>query len=233
MAILSEAYSNDPFPARITSTYAFVQEVLTLAAAERSTIRRLVAASAQLRPDSVAVRSILAPPTEQPVIAEITTPEGDGDGPFARRKRTGEFRHRMPVYDRFVASRARSATGGRTGSRLTARRRGAAGSPGRQVEQPRRNGRGRRERFRIDRSIALPASRTPTVTVEGAARPSHDAAGGYLVRTDQPGAGELPAGAGVRGWRRHLELRRPTASRCAHLRSSRVRVPVRATVEQH
>ena len=43
MAILSEAYSNDPFPARITSTYAFVQEVLTLAAAERSGIKRLVA----------------------------------------------------------------------------------------------------------------------------------------------------------------------------------------------
>ena len=49
---------------------------------------------------------MLAPPTEQPVIAEITNAAGEGDGRYARRNRTGEFRTiRMPVYDRFAASR--------------------------------------------------------------------------------------------------------------------------------
>jgi murein tripeptide amidase MpaA len=103
--ILSEGYSNDPFPVRIRSTYLFLREILSLAAEERVAVKRVVAASALWRPDSIGIRATLAPPTMQEVIAEITQPDGDGNGGFARRRRTGVFRGlRMPVYDRFVAT---------------------------------------------------------------------------------------------------------------------------------
>ncbi len=105
IAILSEAYSNDPFPTRIRSTYLFLRTILSLAAEERATVKRVVAASAAWRPDSIAIRSVFAPPTMQEVIAEITQPDGDGSHGFARRRRTGVFRTiRMPVVDRFVAA---------------------------------------------------------------------------------------------------------------------------------
>ena len=242
MAILSEAYSNDPFPVRISSTYAFVQEILTLAAAERSGIRRLVAQSAGSRPDSVAVRSVLAPPTEQPVIAEITTAAGDGDGPFARRVRTGQFRTvRMPVYDRFIASRREARP---VAYLVPASLRDVAGllvRQGVQVEQLSAPWQGPAERFRIDSISAQPYAFEGhrTVTVEGAwlgAEPYEAAAGSYLVRTDQP-LGTLasyllePASEdGVVTWNlvdSLLTLRAPYPI-------ARTRVPVRAaTVEQH
>jgi hypothetical protein len=113
LAILSEGYSNDPFPRRIEATYQFVREVLSAIAAEPAKVRELVRASAALRPDSVTVRSTLAPPTTQPVIAELTEPDGEGAGPFARRKRTGKFvTVKMPVYDRFAPRDARRGRGG-------------------------------------------------------------------------------------------------------------------------
>ncbi|HEY5940963.1 MAG TPA: hypothetical protein VIT87_09085, partial [Gemmatimonadales bacterium] len=47
-----------------------------------------------------------APPTIQPVIAEITRSAGEGAGGYARRQRTGVYRSiRMPVFDRFTAAR--------------------------------------------------------------------------------------------------------------------------------
>ena len=242
MAILSEAYSNDPFPVRISSTYAFVQEILTLAAAERSGIKRLLAQSAAARPDSVAVRSVLAPPIEQPVIAEITTAAGDGDGPFARRNRTGQFRTvRMPVYDRFAAARREARP---VAYFLPASLPDVAAllvRQGIQVEQLAAPWRGPAERFRVDSISAQPYAFEGhrTVTVEGAwleAAPYEAPAGSYLVRTDQP-LGTLasyllePASEdGVVTWNfldRLLTLRAPDPI-------VRVRVPVRtATVEQH
>lgn len=242
MAILSEAYSNDPFPVRIASTHAFVQEILTLAAAERSGIKRLVAQSAGMRPDSIAVRSVLAPPAEQPVIAEITTAAGDGDGPFAQRNRTGQFRTvRMPVYDRFMASRREA----RPVAYLV-----PASLPdvvellvrqGVQVDRLTESWQGRAERFRIDSIAAQPFAFEGhrTVTLEGAwlgAEPYEAAAGSYLVRTDQA-LGTLasyllePASEdGVVTWNfvdRQLTLRTPYPI-------ARVRNPVRiATIEQH
>lgn len=192
MAILSEAYSNDPFPARITSTYAFVQEILTLLASERSGVKRLVAQSARLRPDSIAVRSVLGPPTVQPVIAEITTPAGDGDGPYSRRTRTGEFRTiRMPVYDRFTAARKEArpvayfipASLPNVAALLVAQ--------GIQVERLTAPWHGEVERFRIDSLRAVPFAFEGhrTVSLEGAwqAPVPYDAAEGtWVVRTDQP-----------------------------------------------
>jgi hypothetical protein len=104
MAILSEAYSNDPFSRRIEATYLFVREILSLAAEERVAVKRVVAASAGWRPDSVTIQSVLAAPVEQEVIAEITEADGGGSHGFARRRRTGVFKTiRMPVFDRFAA----------------------------------------------------------------------------------------------------------------------------------
>ncbi len=106
ISILSEAYSNAPFQDRVSVTYNFVREILSLAAEERSQVKSVVAATSRYRPDSVVLRSALAPATEQDVIAELTEPAGDGAGPFAQRRRTGEYRTiRMPVYDRFVGVR--------------------------------------------------------------------------------------------------------------------------------
>lgn len=103
IAILSEAYSNDPLPRRIEATYAFVREILSLASEQRSTIRQLVQKSATHRPDSIVLRSAFAPPVQMDVIAELTELAGEGSGMYARRKRTGQFKTiRMPVFDRFV-----------------------------------------------------------------------------------------------------------------------------------
>ena len=106
LAVLSEGYSNADFKTRIQATYNFAMEILSLAAEQRSTIKSVVQASSRMKPDSVAVRSVLAPPTHQRVIAEITRSAGEGTGGYARRERTGVYRSiRLPVFDRFTASR--------------------------------------------------------------------------------------------------------------------------------
>jgi hypothetical protein len=106
MSILSEGYSNADFPTRIAATYNFVLEVLELAGEQRAPIKAASLASDRLRPDSVTVRSILAPPSVQPVIAEVTKDLGAGSDGYARRQRTGVYRTiAMPVFDRFAAAR--------------------------------------------------------------------------------------------------------------------------------
>jgi hypothetical protein len=106
LGVLSEGYSNADFKSRILATYSFVREVLSLAAEQGATIKSVVLASNAWKPDSVSVRSKLAPAMLQPVIAEITESAGDGAGGFARRQRTGVYRTiRMPVFDRFQAAR--------------------------------------------------------------------------------------------------------------------------------
>ncbi len=106
VAILSEGYSNADFRTRVTATYDFVHEVLSYLAEERGAALAAVEASRRQAADSVTVRSALGPPTQQDVVAEITRPAGDGDGGYARRIRSGEYRTiRMPVFDRFVAAR--------------------------------------------------------------------------------------------------------------------------------
>ncbi len=106
LSILSEAYSNADFASRVSVTYNFVRELLSLAAEERTAIGAVTRDSDRLRPDSVTVRSALGPPTLQDVVAELTGNSGEGTGMYARRRRTGVFRTiRMPVYDRFTAAR--------------------------------------------------------------------------------------------------------------------------------
>jgi zinc carboxypeptidase len=105
-SVLSEGYSNADFQTRVAATYNFVREVLMLAVEQRTAIKSAIQASDRRRPDSVAIRSVLGTPTVQEVIVELTEAAGEGNGGYARRKRTGVYRPvRMPVFDRFVPSR--------------------------------------------------------------------------------------------------------------------------------
>jgi hypothetical protein len=112
LAILSEGYSNADFRTRVSATYHFVHELLELVAAQRGMIKDAVRAAERLRPDSIVVRSKLAPPVVQEVVAEITEDAGAGTGGYARRRRTGVYRRiRMPVFDRFTAARKEAVPG--------------------------------------------------------------------------------------------------------------------------
>ncbi len=107
-------------PVRIRSTYLFLRQILSLAAEDRASIKRVVAASARWRPDSIVIRSVLAPPTMQDVIAELTESDGDGSHGFARRRRTGVFKPiRMPVWDRFTPAEQTARPAGGTCCRLS------------------------------------------------------------------------------------------------------------------
>ncbi|HSM16675.1 MAG TPA: M14 family metallopeptidase [Gemmatimonadales bacterium] len=113
MAILSEAYSNAPFAERISATYNFVREILSLAAEQRDTLASLHGSPWRWVPDSIAVRSDYAAPHLVEVRAEITEPVGDGSHGFARRRRTGIYRSiRMPVFDRFAPVRQEALPAG-------------------------------------------------------------------------------------------------------------------------
>ena len=118
IAILSEAYSHDTLERRIASTYAFVNEILSLVAEKGVAIRSLSArADSQplswgRSPDSiqlVAVRSELATPSRLDVIKEDLEKTGDSSltqpGVPRGERRTGRYRTiRMPVYDRFTST---------------------------------------------------------------------------------------------------------------------------------
>ena len=106
LAILSEGYSNNPFGQRITATYDFLHEILSLAAEQRGQVKGAVAAAEEWHPDSVIVRSTFAPPVLQDVIAEVTRPDSDGSSGFSRRQRTGVYRTiRMPTWLWFTSAR--------------------------------------------------------------------------------------------------------------------------------
>jgi hypothetical protein len=187
MAVLSEAYSNDDFATRVASTYDFVRELLSEVARSRHAVLHLAAAGPTT--DSVAVRSTLGPPRRDRVIAEITGPAGEGNGSYARRRRTGVFRTiEMPVYDRFVAERKEALPEAYLiPERLMAvvellRRQGIAVERG--------SGRAARlERFLVDsvRHEPLFEGHRPT-TVEGRWTPhsGETGPGWYRVRTAQP-----------------------------------------------
>ena len=109
VAILSEAFSHDPFERRVASTYAFVREIVSLAAERRTSLVRLARQSAAgLGPgDSVAIRSRLTTrPSRQPVLVEEIERTGDSTitepGVPRGLRRTGRYRSlQLAVYDRF------------------------------------------------------------------------------------------------------------------------------------
>lgn len=119
VAILSEAYSHDPFERRIASTYSFVSEILSLVAERSAAIRSLSArADSQPRawgrsPDSlqmVPIRSeLIGTPRMMDVIKEDIENAGDSSltqpGVPRGQRRTGRFRTiRLPVFDRFTST---------------------------------------------------------------------------------------------------------------------------------
>jgi hypothetical protein len=192
LAVLSEGYSNADFQTRILATYNFVRELLSLAAEQGATIKSLVKASDRSRPDSIVVRSVLAPGIKQDVIAEITKSAGEGTGGFARRQRTGIYRTiRMPVFDRFAAARKEILPPAylipqRFGVLVDLLRR-----QGILVDRLTMPGRISAFAFAVDTLVAGPLFEGHrTVQVEGrwSSQPADTAfaTGWFLVRTDQP-----------------------------------------------
>lgn len=115
LAVLSEAYSHDPFERRVKSTYAFVSELLSLTA-EKS--RRVLAltrgADAALDAGKVAEVPVRATLTNKPLMLPVTEELLEKtDAPptetGVRRgyRRTGKFvTNTLPVRDRFDVTRA-------------------------------------------------------------------------------------------------------------------------------
>jgi hypothetical protein len=107
IGILSEAFSHDPFERRVKSTYAFVQEILSLAAERSSQFRRRAPPPLQ-----VPIRSSMtAAPDSALVVAEVIERTGDSTrtqaGVPRGRRRTGRFLTvKMPVFERFRATLA-------------------------------------------------------------------------------------------------------------------------------
>jgi hypothetical protein len=110
VSILSEAFSHDPFERRVKSTYAFVREILSLAAEQAPRLRALRDAAPARE---AAVRAELTTtPYTGPVIAEDLAATGDSSlaqpGVPRGLRRTGRFHPvQIPVYDRFVATLTR------------------------------------------------------------------------------------------------------------------------------
>ena len=101
-AILSEAFSHDPFEKRVKSTYDFVQEILSIASERSSALRRRIPAARE-----IPIRSqMIAAPDSIGVVAEIMERTGDSTrtqpGVPKGRRRTGRFvTVKMPVFERF------------------------------------------------------------------------------------------------------------------------------------
>jgi hypothetical protein len=192
LAVLSEGYSNADFRSRVAATYNFVRELLGLVAADADTVKAVVQASSRQRVDSVAVRSELDTPTHQEVIAEITRELGEGNNGYARRQRTGMYRVvRMPVFDRFRATRKEAVPRGyllppRLKAVIDLLRMHAVLVDRLTTSQPISV-----EMFTVDSVIVGPLFEGHrTIMVEGGwSREPADttiSAGWYLVRTDQP-----------------------------------------------
>jgi len=191
LSILSEGYSNADFGTRVSATYHFVREVLELAAEQRTELRTAVRQSDALRPDSIVVRSKLAAPVLQDVVAEITQDTGAGNGGYAPRRRTGVYRTiRMPVFNRFTAARAEARPGcyllpARLGEIVQLLRR-----QGIEIEKISRPFRSSVQSFTVESlSVDSLFEGHRTVAVTGQWKPAADssvAAGWFLVSTDQP-----------------------------------------------
>lgn len=116
VAILSEAYSHDPFAKRVASTYSFVVELLSLVAANaedfldvgREADRRTTAfATMPNNSPMIAIRGRMTrTPRVEPMLVEDVVSTGDSArtqaGLRPGLRRTGRIRTvRVPVYDRF------------------------------------------------------------------------------------------------------------------------------------
>ncbi|MHB1071067.1 MAG: M14 family metallopeptidase, partial [Gemmatimonadaceae bacterium] len=114
LAVLSEAYSHDPFERRVKSTYAFVSELLSLTAEKsRSVLALTRRADASLDAGKVAEVPVRASLTKKPLMLPVIEEQLEKtDAPptetGVRRgyRRTGKFvTSIMPVRDRFDVTR--------------------------------------------------------------------------------------------------------------------------------
>ena len=124
VAVLSETYSHDPFEKRVSSTYAFVRELLSLVAERRASILALARQSDEALTkgtaslDAVPVRAVMsAAPVDQPVVYEEVERLGDSTryeaGMPLGAKRTGRFKTvNMKIFDRFTPTVTRPAPWG-------------------------------------------------------------------------------------------------------------------------
>jgi hypothetical protein len=200
LAILSEAYSHDPFEKRVKSTYAFTKQLLSLVAERSSEIRnleRMAASELEKSPrPEVAVKSDLPKTASSaPVIYEILARTGDSSrtepGVPRGMRRTGDFRTRpMPVFDRFVPTLSRRIPAMYVVYDTAIVRR--LRMHGIRVDQPAENERlGRHERFVIDSIVRSPRpfQGHNEVRLTGSwftTGVEPDPKKTYLVRTSQP-----------------------------------------------
>lgn len=114
VSVLSEAYSHDPFARRVAATRAFVHELLSAVAANRTTVLarvrgpRLPAASPPVPLRATLTRT----PFVAPVLVETLVNTGDSvrheAGLRPGLRRSGQVTAvQMPVFDRFEATRSR------------------------------------------------------------------------------------------------------------------------------
>ena len=200
LAILSEAYSHDPFEKRVKSTYAFTRQLLSLVAersAEIRSLEQLAASELTKSPrQEIAVKADLpATAPIAPVIFEILARTGDSSrtqpGVPRGMRRTGEFRTRpMPVFDRFVPTLSRRIPSMYVVYDTAVVRR--LRMHGIRVDQPVGNDRlGRHERFVLDSIVKSPRpfQGHNEVRLTGqwfATGINPDLKATYLVRTSQP-----------------------------------------------
>lgn len=115
IAVLSEAFSHDPFERRVASTYAFVDELLSLVAESAGAVLAVARAEEGTAGREIPLRS---EPTRSPYVGEVvaevlesdpdSVPDEPGVHPGIRR--TGRYRTlRIPVYDRFDVALERVA----------------------------------------------------------------------------------------------------------------------------
>lgn len=114
VAILSEAYSHDPFERRVKSTYAFTKQLLSLVAERGVEVTEKTPAAHTVSTDmhamDVPLRAAMpSRASDQPVIFEVLGRTGDSSrtqaGVPRGLRRSGQFRTRsMPVFDRFEAT---------------------------------------------------------------------------------------------------------------------------------
>ncbi|HYV96603.1 MAG TPA: M14 family metallopeptidase [Gemmatimonadaceae bacterium] len=201
VSILSEAYSHDPFERRVKSTYAFVQEILSIAAEKRASILGLAERSdrnlAQGMQKDVPIRSQMTQkPLQLPVSFEVILQRAQGDtarlepGISANNKRTGRFKSPvMSVYDRFDPTLTIQAPMaylipaiGADSAVALLRLHGVV------VERLRAGWTGDGESFTVDTISKGSFSGSPTTRVAGHwSKATVDApAGAYVVRTSQP-----------------------------------------------
>ncbi len=115
ISVLSEAFSHDPFERRVASTYAFVDELLSLVAERAGEVLAVSRDDDPTAGMQIPLRSELTrSPYTGEVLAEVleSDPDSVPDEPGVRRgiRRTGRFRTlRIPVADRFDATLSRTA----------------------------------------------------------------------------------------------------------------------------